>query len=300
MQTAEWIFSNSFISDNRLFQWGNTIMPWSTKPYRRYPLLCLGASFFLICCIIMVMVGHVRGEAVFPHSSSSPVHPFGPGEQLTYECRWNAIPAGEIVLKTSDFKKIGEEPAYHFIMKIASSPFVDIFYRLRTQIDSYTDLKIGRSLLYKKKEEAGCRKRDIRVQFNWREHEIHYCHSDKEDRILPLPSPTLDPLSAFYYLRVCELKTQQIVEFPVSDGKKKIMGRAKVIGRETLKLKAGIFETFLLEPETNAFGGVFKQGSDNSVHVWISDDVRRLPLKIKSKLFIGSINIELVAVKRHP
>jgi hypothetical protein len=90
------------------------------------------------------------------------------------------------------------------------------------------------------------------------------------------------------------------VEFPVSDGKKKIMGRAKVIGRETLKLKAGIFETFLLEPETNAFGGVFKQGSDNSVHVWISDDVRRLPLKIKSKLFIGSINIELVAVKRHP
>lgn len=261
----------------------------------------------LVFCRIFLAVycgadgGVSAGETHAAPSVSQPRRvPFAPGETLIYECHWNALPAGEIILKTSDFRQINGDTAYHFVMRMASSSFVDIFYRFRSRIEAYADLDVKRSLLYKKKEKVGNKKKEVEVRFDWQENLIRYIRHGKQKKTLLLPPGTLDPLSAFYALRLSDLSGRHIPEIPVSDGKKTFPGKATVTGRETLALKAGTFDTYVLEPETASFGGIFKQSADHSLHLWISSDERRLPVKIKSRVLIGSITVELVSMEPTP
>jgi hypothetical protein len=57
-----------------------------------------------------------------------------------------------------------------------------------------------------------------------------------------------------------------------------------------VQVLAGGFDCLVIQPLLK-FQSVFQQKGD--VLIWISDDERRLPVKITSKIAIGSINIEL-------
>jgi len=45
----------------------------------------------------------------------------------------------------------------------------------------------------------------------------------------------------------------------VSDGRKCIVGKAKVIKREKIKVKDTVYDTFLVEPDLEQLGGVFEK-----------------------------------------
>ena len=267
----------------------NLLMSSRVKRYRRSVI-----RFILIIVAVWIAPGPVWGQSPITPPKD---HPFYPGEKLTYAFSWNSIPAGKLVLEVSDIKNINGEPAYHFIMRITSNSFIDHFYRFRSRVDAYTDLEISRSLFYKKKEKAGKRKRNIEVRFDWQEDVTHYYRSGKKNKTIPLQAGSLDPLSVIYYLRLSDMANQKIIERPVTNGKKNMIGRVAVVRKETLKLESGTFDTYLLEPETGEFGGVFKKSKENKLQIWITADERRIPVKIKSKVLIGSITGELISIK---
>ena len=62
------------------------------------------------------------------------------------------------------------------------------------------------------------------------------------------------------------------------------------MGRETIKVEAGTFKCIIVEPLAKE-GGLFK--SDGRVLIWLSDDDRKIPVKITTKVLIGSIGSEL-------
>jgi hypothetical protein len=77
--------------------------------------------------------------------------PFHPGEKLTYKATWGIIPAGELtvtVLPEEIFKGI---EVYHFVMIAKTSKVVDLLYKIRERQDSYVDIGMTHSILYKKK-----------------------------------------------------------------------------------------------------------------------------------------------------
>jgi len=153
--------------------------------------------------------------------------PFSPGEKLTFKLKWYFIPAGEAVLEVLPIENIGGIKAYHFVLIVKTNQFFDTIYKIRDRIDSYTDIGMTRSILYKKRKAGGKHQRDI-----------------------------LDPLSIFYYSRICDLRKKVILQRPVTDGKKCVIGSGKVIKRETIKLKNGKYDTYLLEPELKDLSGV--------------------------------------------
>ena len=61
-------------------------------------------------------------------------------------------------------------------------------------------------------------------------------------------------------------------------------------GKETISVKAGKFDCIILEPLVME-GGLFK--SEGSIVVWLSDDTLKIPVKVKTKVLIGSIDAEL-------
>jgi len=224
--------------------------------------------------------------------------PFHPGEKLTFILKWEMIPAGEASLEVLPMEIFNGVKSYHFVMTAKSNNFIDVFYKVRDRIDAYTDAKVSRSLFYKKKQREGSHKRDVTVNLNWKKKEAQYANFGKKEKALSLHPGTFDPLSAFYYTRLIDMKVNTFIERPVTDGKKIVKGRAYIKKRETIKVQSGTYDTFLLEPEIKDLGGVFKKSKNAKNQVWVTADHRRIPVQIKSKVVVGSFIGELVSAQR--
>jgi len=221
--------------------------------------------------------------------------PFNPGEKLTFQLKWTFIPAGEGVLEVLPLETIDGVKAYHFLLTVKSNSFIDHFYKVRDKIDAYTDIEMTHSILYKKKQQEGKTHRDIVVNFDWRNNKAVYSTLKEKRPPIDILPGSFDPLSAFYFVRLFDLEKKSAIERPVTDGKKCIIGKAAVIKRETLKLASGTYDTFLIEPEIEHVGGVFEKSKDAKIQVWVTADHRRIPVKLKSKVVVGSFVGELVS-----
>ncbi|MBI5756229.1 MAG: DUF3108 domain-containing protein, partial [Nitrospirae bacterium] len=56
----------------------------------------------------------------------------------------------------------------------------------------------------------------------------------------------------------------------------------------------GVFNTIQIKPILK-FEGIFQRKGD--VYIWLTDDNRKMPVKMRSKILIGSISADLVEYK---
>lgn len=225
---------------------------------------------------------------------------FKPGERLTFALKWTIFPAGEAVLEILPLEHMAGRNAYHFVLTAKSNAFVDVFYMVRDRIDAWADTPLNESLLYRKKQHEGNSRRDITVSFDWDEMTAQYINRGNNWREagkpIPITSGTFDPLSIFYWSRSVDLAVKKHIQRPVTDGKKHIIGVADVIRQETVRVPAGTFETFLLEPELSHVGGVFEKSPDANIQLWVTTDHRHLPVKLASKVVVGKFTGELTSM----
>ena len=85
-----------------------------------------------------------------------------------------------------------------------------------------------------------------------------------------------------------------IIERSITDGKKCVVGRCTYIRREYIKVGKKRYDTWLLEPELKHVGGVFEKSGDSKIQLWVTADHRRMLVRIKSKVIIGSFFADLV------
>jgi hypothetical protein len=221
--------------------------------------------------------------------------PFQPGEELVFRIRWSFIPAGTAVLKVLEADTIDHHPAQHFMLTVKSNRFVDQFYKVRSQIDGWTDIAVSHSLLYKKRQDEGRHRRNVAVTFDWDAQTARYIdYYEGEKRFVKLMPGAFDPLSAAYYFRTLKLEKDIEIEYPVSDGKKCVMGRGRVIDREKIKIGRTTYDTWVIIPELKHVGGVFRKTKDAKIRLWVTADHRHLPVRITSKVVVGSFVGELI------
>jgi len=246
-------------------------------------------AIFILSFILILSPGHINAAATIEDTS-----PFSSGEKLTFELKWGIIKAGDVVLEVLPIETRNGIKSYHFSMAVKSTPFIDVFYKVRDRIDSYVDLDMTHSLLYTKNQLQGRHKREVVVDFDWAKNEASYSNYGKKRKPISILPGSFDPLAVFYYSRLFKLQENAEIEIPVTDGKKCVIGIGRVIKRETVKLSFGTYETFLIEPDLKHVGGVFKKSKNAKIKLWVTADSRRIPIKIKSKVKIGSFTGELV------
>ena len=245
----------------------------------------------LLITTMMVSIGFINSL-----QASDQNFPFYPGEKLTFELKWAFIPAGEAVLEVLPLETVQGVTSYHFALTVRSNAFIDNFYKVRDRIDAFADLEMTHALLYKQKQQEGTTQRDIVVNFSWEKFQAQYTNFNNQQAPIDIFPGSFDPLSAFYFVRLFEPKKKLMLERPVTDGKKCIIGKAFFIKKETVTVAAGTYDTYLMEPETEKIGGVFEKSQGAKIQIWITADQRRIPVKIKSKVVVGSFTGELVSV----
>ena len=263
----------------------------------------------ILSVIITLMITTTHLQAAGSHRA------FSPGEKLKFRLRWGIIPAGEALLEVLPIETIDGIESYHFVLTARTNAFIDAFYKYRSRIDAYADTGMTRSIRYRKKVEARKKIREVILSFDWEASEVQY-HSVRKytaddtkapgtrDRksdvrirkyFTPVLPGAFDPLSVFYYSRSIPLNENTRILRPVSDGKKCIIGAAKVKRREKLRLANGTYDTYLIEPNLKHLEGVFEKSKKAKIQLWVTNDERRIPVKLKSKIVIGSFTGELIS-----
>lgn len=114
-----------------------------------------------------------------------------------------------------------------------------------------------------------------------------------KDTTVVLEGPSHSITSAFVLIRTLDLKPGETHEFLAVSGKKKY--KLKVIAHkyETIEVGDKKYSCIRVEPVLDEDGLFQAKGKMN---IWITRDKRRLPVLVRSKIPIGSIELELVKV----
>ena len=222
--------------------------------------------------------------------------PFSPGEKLTFRVRWAFITAGEAILEVRPFETVNGIRAYHFVLTARTHSVVDLIYKVRDRIEGYTDDKMTHAILYKETKEGKTKKKVI-VNFDWQKGEAQRFTNGKLAGPIPLMPGAFDLLSIYYAFRTHELRVGMEFSAPVTDGEKCVMGKGRVIRRDNMKVPIGTYDAFLVEPDLEHIGGVFKRSKDAKIQIWVTADHRKIPVVLKSKVAVGSFVAELVAIE---
>jgi hypothetical protein len=207
--------------------------------------------------------------------------PFGAGEKLVFSVQYGLVNAGEATLEVRNLAAIGGRPAYRIVSDARTNDFFSKFFSVRDRYESYMDTTALHSLRYEKHLREGKFKRDDAVDFDQTAHRAIY-----KDKTVPIPPRTQDVLSALYYIRTLPLKVGQAISLANHTDGKNYPLIVKVLGREHVKVDAGEFDCIIVEPILRG-PGVFTQSG--RLTVWLTDDRRRMPVLMKSKVVIGHV-----------
>ncbi|MFI5370369.1 MAG: DUF3108 domain-containing protein [Candidatus Eisenbacteria bacterium] len=216
--------------------------------------------------------------------------PFRPGESLKFSVQYGFIKAGYAWLQVESVRDDNGHAVYALVARAESNGFFDHIYKVRNRIESDWDTTGHFSRRYSEDRREGHYKTRSEIRFDYDRQEALY----SDGQTCPIPPGVQDALSSFYYTRTQALPLGSSVYFDYHASHKSQPLEVKVLGRERVRVPAGEFDCIAIEPVLQA-GGIFK--NKGRLVIWITDDERRMPVLMRSKVTIGSVSVRLVEVK---
>ncbi len=229
---------------------------------------------------------------------------FQEGEDLTFAIRWGVITGGYATLSVPSIDLIGEQKAFHILSKAQSTGFVDTFYKVRDINEAWMDTERPRSLRYSKNINEGSYRVDQSVELDhenltFRMTEVrHDKNGEKVEKTGDISPDVLDVLSSLYYIRSLPLEVGKSFTMDVHSGKKTWPLVVKVKKMEKVRVKAGKFLCYRVEPVLRG-PGIFVSKA-KKMEVWLTADGPHMPVLMRSEIFIGHVSAELVKHKIPP
>ncbi|MBS1903373.1 MAG: DUF3108 domain-containing protein [Bacteroidetes bacterium] len=216
---------------------------------------------------------------------------FTVGERLTFDISYGFITAGQAVMTIPDYKYVNGRQTYEINTYAVSTETMDNVFKVRDKYATYLDVDGIYPHRFEQHVREGKYTKDYEAFFDQEEGTAETDDGQK----YKIPRFVHDILSAFYYVRVLDLKHyhkgDKITLENFYDGKVHPLD-VMVLGRQQVEVAAGTFNCVVVEPMVVA-GGLFK--NEGSIQVWLSDDENKIPVKMVSKVLIGSISVDLTS-----
>jgi hypothetical protein len=229
--------------------------------------------------------GQSRGEV--------PV-PFHVGEVLTYDVSWSAfLTAGTATLTVKDRRPIGRGGfAYDIVGEGKLTGLLDQIYHVYYKAESLLDTRaLQPSIFTVYSDEHGRTKLRTTRFLSSTSVEYEPTASAPPEKY-SVPTLSQDPLSAIYVMRAIAFKTGQVLVMPVVDGGDVYNAKWQVAAPETVTTGLGAISAWRLTPTLVDAKG--KPITNRSVTLWMSNDSRKLPVKLQAALGVGSFSLTLV------
>lgn len=240
-----------------------------------------------------------------PSKSASPIPldqvqntVFKPGEKFLYVIKYEFMTGGQSTLEVSTGPMVKNRPTYQFLSKAESNDFVDVFFKVRDLNGSLVDASSLSSLAFHQNLHEG-HYQVIRTTLYDYEKRMFTFEATKKGKLTqrsgPISGPARDILSAFYFTRTLPLK-------PGSSYFVRVFAEAMVYPLRidvdpkvtTIEVPAGRFECIKVQPFI--VGDALFKARDGRIFIWLTNDERRIPVLIRSKVMIGAFDAELKAL----
>lgn len=218
--------------------------------------------------------------------------PFNIPETLKFDLLWTGIKAGESVMEIKN-----DANSIIITSMTKSADWISVFYAVDDRIESRlirNDPKnvIGYPVQYKIKIREGRHRKNKEVIFDQENSKAVYIdYLDNVRKEFDLTSPVFDALSSLYYIRNLELEVGKSVYATVFDSKKIWNVEVRVLRKEKIKVSGTEYNTIVVKPLLKSEGIFYRKGE---VYLWLTDDEKKIPVRVKTKVKIGSITANLV------
>lgn len=219
--------------------------------------------------------------------------PFRAGETLTYDVGWSSyLTAGTATVRVMEKKPSYGSTAYYIVAEGRPTPLLSklytLYYKADTLLDAYSLLP-QRGSIY---SEEGKRHRTKTTIFDQTRKKARYEVQTRTyvQKDLAIPAYTQDVLSALFVLRSIALKPGDKFNIPVCDNGNTYTARMSIGAAEAVQTPLGPIRAIRVLP---VITGVRGETPSRGMTIWISDDARRLPVKIEAQLLVGKFVLTL-------
>ena len=246
-------------------------------------------TFLLICITILFAQSgrrYVNNEA------------YGYGEKLEYKVGMISGPlkglggSGGLSinknLRQYTNSKGEKKDCYDILFWVDSEGLVDAIYSVHDKYRTIVDVAGIFPYEFHQRIREGNYKRDFKATFD----QINNT-AIVGDKKYKVEDNVQDILSALYYFRTFDLsnkKNGDVIELTNFYKDTTHSLPVRIIRREIIKVPAGRFKTIMLQPDVSE-GSLFK--FSNTISVWITDDARKIPVKVATSIVIGNVGAEL-------
>jgi len=242
---------------------------------------CFLLLFFL--SLLAVFAGGAPGREVENFS-------FGAGEILEFKLSYGPVNGGMAQMRVEGPFYYRDHLCYRLTSLAWSNRIFSLFFRVHDRVVSIIDKGGIFPWRFEKHLREGSYRADRFTDFDQGNH----LAIDGKDTIGVVPF-VQDVLSALYWVRTQPLEVgRSLLVDNYADGRN-YQVKVKVLRRERVKVTAGVFPCLVIEPKLKQGTGIFR--NKGRLLIWLTDDRRRMPVLMKSKVIIGSISAELVRFK---
>jgi hypothetical protein len=220
---------------------------------------------------------------------------FQAGEKIDYTVGYSVIGiyvnAGSASFTTATTPGNNGE-IYHLIGEGATNSKYDWIFKVRDRYESYFDAGTMQPVKSIRNVNEGKYKKYEEVVFDSKNNT-----ATNKKGVHKVPQNIQDVISAVYCARNLDYTSYKVgIKFPFNMffGSEVYNMYIRYAGKETVKTKYGNIRTIVLKPLLLK-GDTFKGGE--GMTVWVTDDNNHVPVKIESKLSVGSIKVDLQTIK---
>lgn len=244
---------------------------------RALAALALGAA--TLCAVFNARAqGPAAGAADVPAN-----HSFRAGERFEYQVKLGMFRVGRASMEVRGIDTVRGDSVYHVLFIIQGRA---IIYALTDTLQSWFGVRDLVSRRFQQDQREGGHERHRRYEV-FPERGIWI--RNETDTAATVEQP-LDDASFFYFARTIPLEVGESYDFHRYFLADRNPVTIRVLGRDSVSVPAGRFAAIAVRPIFKA-RGLF--GQSGQATIWFSDDEARIPIRIRSRMSIGTLDLSL-------
>jgi hypothetical protein len=249
----------------------------------------------LLAALVLVPItfGFVNNNNDADGYRSIPNGAFSYGEELHYRVHYGFLNAARVKIKVHD-KPAMVNGRKTFVIDAVGHTIsaFDYMFKVRDSFKSYVDQESVAPLLFKKA---------VQEDKYYDTDEVFFDHPNKKlkgkKKDMEMPIYVQDIVSGMFYARTIDFtnaKVGQTYPLNIYLDQEIYNLKFKFLGRERIKTDLGRINCIKLRPQLVA-DRVFKDEEDMTI--WVSDDANKIPIKVESKIYVGSVKASITSAK---
>ena len=241
---------------------------------------------------LAVIIGALQFVAVSARANGGENFPFHVGEKLTYQIFWGPFVVGRASTEVAGIEPVNGHDCYHLIASGKTTGFADLLFPVDDRSDSWLDVEQLFTRRYRQKRSEGGKHWDDDTIFDYDNKVAITTNLLKSvEKRVPIDGAVQDTVSTVYFVRSRPLKLREEQSMIVNANNQNIKVTVVPDERKSVWIRPlGDVLALRLEPKPTLKLVAANKGR---MWIWISDDVRRLPLLTIAETQIGNARIVL-------